>query len=171
MNLNTLDIENNMLLKDCQKIFSLYKCFRKQVSVWCQKKHLHCTISWHPRTAFLKHFESKCLYISVYLIKEYFCPKDVVIFYLVGWRMVGGGMISLGVLAVCASWTYILIFHFNWNFLEIQLFFIISILPSIVLKCWNFPDNLEFKDQIMAKFLIRSLISLNLKWYDNKITN
>ena len=38
MNLNTLDIENNMLSKHCQKFFSLYKFFRKYVSVWCQKK-------------------------------------------------------------------------------------------------------------------------------------
>ena len=55
--------------------FSRYKFFTKHVSVWCQKKHLHCTISWHPRTAFLKHFESKCLYISVCLIKNIFVPK------------------------------------------------------------------------------------------------
>ena len=38
MNLNTLDIENNMLSKHCQKFFSLYKFFRKHVSGWCQKK-------------------------------------------------------------------------------------------------------------------------------------
>ena len=44
-NLNSLDIENNMLPKHYQKSFSLYKFFRKHVSVWCQKKHLHCTIS------------------------------------------------------------------------------------------------------------------------------
>ena len=65
-NLNSLDIENNMLPKHRQKSFSLYKFFRKHASVWCQKKHLHCIISWQPRIAFLKkRFESKCLYISV----------------------------------------------------------------------------------------------------------
>ena len=74
-NVNSLDNENNMLPKHCQKSFSLYKCFRKHVSVWCQKKHLHCTISWHPRTAFLKHFESKCLYISVWHLIKIFVPK------------------------------------------------------------------------------------------------
>ena len=67
MNLNSLDIENNMLPKHCQKYFWLYKFLKKHVSVWCQKKHLDCTISWNTRTEFLKHFESKCLYISVYL--------------------------------------------------------------------------------------------------------
>ena len=53
-----------------------------------RKKHLHCAISWHPKTAFLKHFESKCLYISVYsCISNYqnFCSKDIVRFYLVAW--------------------------------------------------------------------------------------
>ena len=82
--------------------------------------------------------------------------------------MVGGGMISLEVLAVWASSTYILIFHFNWNFLEIQLFFSISLLPSIALKRWNFPGNLDFKvkGKIMVKFLIRSLLLLKI----NKMT-
>ena len=57
--------------------------------------------------------------------------------------------------------------------MEAQLVFSISIsiLPSIALKRCNLPDNLDFNGKIMAKFLIRSLISLNLKWYDNKITN
>ena len=40
-----------------------------------RKKYLHCTISWSPRTAFLKYFESKCLYIYVYLCKNIFAPK------------------------------------------------------------------------------------------------
>ena len=75
MNLNWLDNENNMVPKYCQKSSSLYKFFRKHVSAWCQEKHLHCTISWHPRTVFLKQFESKCLCISVYLIKKINVPK------------------------------------------------------------------------------------------------
>ena len=74
-NFNSLDMENNMLPKHCQKSFSLYTFFGKHVSVWCQKKHLNCTIFWHTRTAFLKHFENKCLYIAVYLIKKIFVPK------------------------------------------------------------------------------------------------
>ena len=74
-NLNSLDIENNMLPQHSQKPFWLYKFSSKHVSVWCQKKHLGCTISWRQRTAFLKHFESKCLYISVYLREKSFVPK------------------------------------------------------------------------------------------------
>ena len=67
-NLDSFDIENNMLLQYTQKPF-------RHVSAWCQRKNLHCTISWHPRAGFLKYFESKCLYISVYLCKKIFFPK------------------------------------------------------------------------------------------------
>ena len=77
-NLNSLFIEDNILTKQGQNPFPLYKFSSKLVSAWCQKKNLHCTISWHPTTAFLKHFESKCilaLYISVYLPGEIFVPK------------------------------------------------------------------------------------------------
>ena len=69
-NLISLDNENNTLPTYFQKSFQLYKFFRKHVSGWYQKKHLHSTISWHPRTAFLKHFGSKCLHISVFLMKK-----------------------------------------------------------------------------------------------------
>ena len=75
MNLNSLDTENNMLPQRSQKPFSLYKFFSKHVPVWCQKKHLVCTISWRQRTAFLLHFESKYLYIYLYLHKKIFVPK------------------------------------------------------------------------------------------------
>ena len=35
MKLNSLDIENNMLLQQSQKPFSLYKFFSQNFSVWC----------------------------------------------------------------------------------------------------------------------------------------
>ena len=38
----------------------------------------------------------------------------------------------------------------------IPLFFSVSILPSLALKRWNFPDNLDFKGKIVAKFYCRS---------------
>ena len=44
-------------------------------------------------------------------------------------------------------------FLFQLKFFEIQLFFSISL---ITLKRWNFPDNLDFKGKIVAKFLMRS---------------
>ena len=67
-NLNSPDPENNMLPQQNEKPFWLYKFSSKDISDWCQKKYLHSTISWRRRTAFLKHFESKCLYISIYLL-------------------------------------------------------------------------------------------------------
>ena len=45
MNLNLPDIENHMLPQHSQKLSSLYKFSSKHFPVWCQKKHLHCTIS------------------------------------------------------------------------------------------------------------------------------
>ena len=71
-NLNSIDIESNILPQHSQKPFWLYKYSSKQIPVWCQKRHLHFTISWRPRTAFLKHFKSKCLYTSVYFRKKIF---------------------------------------------------------------------------------------------------
>ena len=47
-NLSSLDIEK-------------YYVPAWNVSAWCQRKHLLCTIFWQPRTAFLNYFESKCL--------------------------------------------------------------------------------------------------------------
>ena len=41
--------------------------------------------------------------------------------------------------------------------LEIQRFISIKILLSIALKSLNFPDNLDFKGKLVAKFLLRSL--------------
>ena len=59
---SSLDIENNMLLKHSQKPFALYKFSSKHILVSVRKNF---TISWYRRTAFLKHFERKCLCISV----------------------------------------------------------------------------------------------------------
>ena len=46
-------------------------------------------------------------------------------------------------------------FSFWLKFFKIQLFFSILTLPSIALKRWNFPDKLDYKGKIVAKFLIR----------------
>ena len=46
--------------------------FPRHVSVWCQKKYLHCSHSWLPIIVFLKHFEINCLYISIYLLMKIF---------------------------------------------------------------------------------------------------
>ena len=71
MNLNSLDIENNMLLQHSQKLFWIYEKFSsKHVSVWCQKKTFVLHRFLTHKTAFLKHFERKCPFISVYPRKK-----------------------------------------------------------------------------------------------------
>ena len=47
-------------------------------------------------------------------------------------------------------------FHINWKYWKFKLFFNILIFPSIALKHWNFSDNLDFRGQIVAEFLIRT---------------
>ena len=154
-NLNSLDIENNMLPQTQPKTFLTVQIFSKHVSVQCQKKYLYCTISWHPRTTFFKHIESKCLHISIYLLNKIlvqFQRRSKVLFNK---RRDGRGwIIFLRRLAVWALQN-ILNFSFSLLFLKIQLFFSILILLSTVLKCWNFLDNLG---KIVTKFLIRSHI-------------
>ena len=61
--------------KHSQK-FSLFTNFPSNMCLFGVKKNI-CTAPflWPPRTAFLKLFESKCLYISVYLPDKKFVPK------------------------------------------------------------------------------------------------
>ena len=56
--LTSLNIIKDILQQHSEKPYSLYKFSRKAVSFWCQIKHLHCTISMHPKTAFLKHLKN-----------------------------------------------------------------------------------------------------------------
>ena len=49
------------------KAFLTLKFFQKTCFCLLSEKTLYCTIFWHPGIAFLEQFESKCLYISVYL--------------------------------------------------------------------------------------------------------
>ena len=138
-----------MLPQHSQKSFWLYKFSSKHVSIWCQKKHLHWPISWRPRTAFLKHFEIKCLYISVR--KCLFQRRSKILY---GWGWVGGRLNNFLKAAHCLCLIkYFTIFHFNWNFWKFWLFLSISILPSIALKRWELPDNLDFQEKTVAKFL------------------
>ena len=74
-NLNSLNIVKNILPQHSQKPILLNKFSRKHVSGWCHKKHLHWTISRRSRTASSNHWESKFLYITVYLRKKTFAPE------------------------------------------------------------------------------------------------
>ena len=51
-----------------QKIYS--RNTAKNVSDWCEKKHLHCNIFRRPKTVFSEQFESKYLYIPVNLCSK-----------------------------------------------------------------------------------------------------
>ena len=79
------------------------------------------------------------VHVCIFSVKESFSSKDEILSS--GMRGEGGRIISLGVLPVWGTCTSFLIFHLNWNFLETQLVFSISVLPSIAIKCWNFPDR------------------------------
>ena len=143
----SLNNAKNLLPQHSKKPHSFYQFSSKHVSGWCQKKHLHYTISKSQRTAFSKHLESKSLYIRVYLRKKIFFQ----------WRRMllsGGGLNNFLKADHCLKCFKIL--HFNLNFLVIQLFVSIFILPFTALKRWNFPNNLDFKGKTVAKFLIRS---------------
>ena len=75
--------------------------------------------SWRPRTTFLKHFETKCLYTSVYLRKKTFvlssnfCSK-----ILSGWEVGWGESLNYFLNATrCMTLVECFtIFHFHWNF-------------------------------------------------------
>ena len=62
MSLIWFGIENNMLPKDTQKHFSLYKFFNKHVSVWCQKKKRF------SRQVFLNNLDFKVKNVSKLLV-------------------------------------------------------------------------------------------------------
>ena len=104
----------------------------KHVSVWYHKKHLHCTISWHARTTFLKHFKSKCLYISVYFSKKFLFQR----FYLVVWVVGGGWTISLRRLAV-------------WVSQNVLQFFILKFFSNSTI--FQYFDTFVFCDDIMSR--------------------
>ena len=55
--------------------------------------------------------------------------------------------------------------------MKIQLFLKISILLSIVLKRWNFPDNLNFKGKILThSFQEVTFSKYEIIWQENKLT-
>ena len=100
-NLNSLNINKNIVQQHSQKPYSLYRFSNKHDSGCCQKEHLHCTISRCPRNAFLKHLERN---VSC---QRNVCSREVTNFYQVGvW------ITCLRRVAVWGLWN----FHFNWNF-------------------------------------------------------
>ena len=86
-----------------------------------RKKHLHCIISWRPRTTFLKHCEIKCLYISVYLSKKILFQRPSKILYggMGGWWRLNNFLKGACCLRLLKCFT---IFYFNWIFLKFNNF-------------------------------------------------
>ena len=75
LNFNSLDSEN-ICSRNTAKNLSDFANFPAKLFLFgARKKHLHCTISRRPRTAFLKHLERKCLHISVYPCKKMLVPE------------------------------------------------------------------------------------------------
>ena len=72
MNLNSLNIVKNILSQHSQKPYSLYKFSSKYVLGYSLENSLDCPMPRDLGTAVLKHLESKCLYIPVYLCKKTF---------------------------------------------------------------------------------------------------
>ena len=50
---------------------------KSKISGWYQTKHLHCTFSRCPKTAFSKRLENKCLNIPVNLCKKISVPPEM----------------------------------------------------------------------------------------------
>ena len=96
-NLNSLDIENNMLPQHSQKPFWLYKFSSKHVSVWCQKNI--CTAPF-PDTQKLYSWSTLkanvCIFLYISLRKFLFQRHSVLIqmLYLVGVGMGGWGWVE-----------------------------------------------------------------------------
>ena len=73
------------------------------------------------RTTFLNHFESKCLYISVYLFKKFLFQRRIKIF-LVVWRVGEAEIISLRRLAVWVLQNVLQFFILIYFFLNSTIF-------------------------------------------------
>ena len=73
------------------------------------------------RTTFLKHFESKCLYIFVYLFKKFLFQRRIKIF-LVVWRVGEAEIISLRRLAVWVLQNVLQFFILIYFFLNSTIF-------------------------------------------------
>ena len=114
MNLNSLDIENNMLLLHSQKPSWIYQKFSsKHISVWCQKKHLHPTVSWRPKLHSWSNLKANV---------RLFVRKDVVRFYQMQGCVWGRLIDFIKAALFLGLLTCFTFFHFNWNFCKSNYF-------------------------------------------------
>ena len=101
--------------------FPALQIFQQTCFCLAWEKHLHCTISWCPRTTFLKHFESKYLGIFLYISLSFLfqrCSNILSAGWWVGGRLNNFLKVTCSLdLIKCYS-----IFHFNWNFRKFNYF-------------------------------------------------
>ena len=129
MNLNSFEIENNMLPNTAKKL-SQFTNFPANMFLFGVRKK---SISWLPGTTFLKHFESKCLYISVYLSKNFLFQRRRKI--LSGGMKHGERLNNFLKAAPCLSLVnFFAIFHFDWHFSK---FYYFSVFRYFHQYCWN----------------------------------
>ena len=147
------------MLPSTAKNLSDFTSFLANIILRCQKEYLHCIISRHLRAAFLKHFESKYLYIAIYLLKKNLFPRCSNVLSGEGWDRgggEGGDWINFSRQFTVWALQNVLQFLILIYIFENSTIFSISILLFISLKRWNFPDNFDFKGKIEATFLKRS---------------
>ena len=80
-NLNSLDIENNILMKHSQKLFSLDRFSSKHVSVWCQKKDI-CTALFLDAQELHSWSTLKgniCIFLYISVRKFYLVGEDSIV--------------------------------------------------------------------------------------------
>ena len=80
-NLNSVDIENNMLMKHSQKSFSLDRFSSKHVSVWCQKKDI-CTVLFLDAQELHSWSTLKgniCIFLYISVRKFYLVGEDSIV--------------------------------------------------------------------------------------------
>ena len=115
-----------------QKPFWLYKIFSKHVSVWCQKKHLHCTISWCPELHSWSTLKANvCIFLYI-TVRKLLLQRRRKILSDRGW--VGGRLVFY----IFRCLDLVKCFTIFLKFFEIQPFFSILILQFIALRYWNF---------------------------------
>ena len=91
-----------MLPQHSQKPFRLYYQFSsKHISVWCQKKHLHSTFSWHPKLHSWSNLKANVrIFLYIFVRKVLFQRHSKILSY--GGGLERGLIISLRRLVVSA---------------------------------------------------------------------
>ena len=148
-----------MLPQHSQKPFRLYYQFSsKHISVWCQKKHLHSTFSWHPKSHSWSNMKANVrIFLHIFVRKVLFQRHSKILSY--GGGLERGLIISLRWLVVSALQNVLQFFILMEIFGNSTIFQHFDI-PPMALTRWNFPDNLGFKGNILAKFLISHFLSV-----------